>query len=138
MDNGREERLSLWPTLTFEYGGIKVKVERQTVRHSIALARILSALPDIDDPAERFYQILFARIVTQTLSVEGMTWPFPELGAPNEEWARAYEHFLCMDGRLIDRWFEALSEVDRPPSEREHWPPSKLTEEERKNLASAG
>lgn len=127
----------MWPRQSFTYGQGKIEVERQTVRHSIAAARIISALPDAADPAERVYQMIFSRIVTQTVSIEGLEISFPQLGASDEEWRKAYEQFLNMDGQLVERWYSALSDVDRPFNEQEFWPVYQLPEEEQKNLESA-
>lgn len=135
-NGSRGPAVSPWPTRTFTYGPIEITVERQTVRHSIALARIISALRSTSE-SEEVHQILFARIVSQTVSVKGLDVQFPELGAPDEEWQRAYEEFLGMDGRLMSLWLEALNDVDRPPNAREFWPSHKLSAEERKNRASA-
>jgi len=124
---------SLWPRKTFKYGTATITVERQTVRHTILLARIIGALPDTDNRAEEVYQVHFARIMAQTVSVDGLDVTIPEAGASDEEWRAAYEEFLRMDGRLVDLWISALNDVDRPPNDREFWPLHKLPEEERKN-----
>ncbi|GAB4434138.1 MAG: hypothetical protein Kow00120_00290 [Anaerolineae bacterium] len=129
---------ALWPTLTFEYGPVKGTVERQTVAHSIQIARVLAALPPASDAAERSHQGIFARMVVQTVEIAGLALDWPSLDAPPEAWAAAYAQFNRMDGWLLDAWYGALNAVDAPPNAREFWPSHKLTEDERKNRRSVG
>jgi hypothetical protein len=131
-DNG------LWPTQTFTYGPVTATVERQTVAHSITMSRVINALPTVESTEESVHRDLFARIVTQTTQVEGLDLKWPELGANREEWTQAYQDFLRMDAGLMNRWYEALEEVDKPYNDREMWPPYRLTDEERKNRRQAG
>ena len=132
------ENNGLWPQHTFTYGPVTATVERQTVRHSILFSRILGLLPAVEDKAEEIHRDQFARIVTQTVQVDGLDLAWPALNAPPKDWARAYEAFLRMDGGLMNAWYQALEEVDRPPTAREFWPSHQLTEDERKNRPSAG
>ena len=111
---------------------------RQTVAASIAFSRVLAQLPHPADDAEKIHRDTFARMVTQTVAVEGLEFAFPEQGAGEEAWQQAYADFQRMDGGLMNRWYRALEEVDQPPNERAFWPSHRLTEDERKNRLSAG
>ena len=128
----------LWPSATFTYGPVQGAVERQTVSHSIQIARVLSLLPRAQDAAERTHQSIFARMVVQTTEIAGLTLEFPTLDAPPESWEAVYEQFKRLDGWLFDAWYNALQEADAPPNAPEFWPSHRLTEDERKNLLSVG
>lgn len=128
----------LWPTQTFTYGAVTVTVARQTVAASIAFSRVLALLPRPQDDAEKIHRDVFARMATQSVAVAGLEFAFPEQGAGVEAWQQAYADFQRMDGGLMNRWYRALEEVDRPPGERAFWPSHRLTEDERKNRLSAG
>src|SRR3990167_5080015 len=128
----------LWPTQTFTYRAVTITVERQTGFHSVLLPRILAALPPPADEVDRIYQSTFARAVAQSVEIEGLDVAFPETGASPDEWRAAYDLFLRMAGKLLDTWYEALQDVDRAPNAQEFWPTHRLTEDERKNLRSAG
>lgn len=129
---------ALWPRETFEYGKARITVERQTVRHSLIMSRVLYSLPDAKDAAERLYQTIFARAAAQTVEMEGVDVEFPDSGAPADKWRAAYELFMQMDGRLFDAWFAALEAVDAPPNDQALLPSHRLDEEARKNALSAG
>jgi hypothetical protein len=131
-DNG------LWPTQTFTYGPVTATVERQTVAHSIVFSRVVNALPKSSGVEEAVHRDLFARIVTQTTQVEGLDISWPDLGASSDDWVNAYQDFLRMDAGLMNRWYVALEEVDKPYNDREMWPSHRLTDEERKNRRQAG
>ncbi len=128
----------LWPRETFEYGKARVTVERQTVRHSLILSRILYSLPEPVDAAERLYQTVFARAAAQTVEMDGVDIVFPDSGAPPEKWRAAYELFMQMDGKLFEAWFAALEAVDSPPNDGALLPSHRLDEDTRKNAQSVG
>lgn len=128
----------LWPSVTFNYGPVQGTVERQTVSHSIQIARVLSLLPKAQDAAERTHQSIFARMVVQTTEIAGLTLDFPTLDDPPESWEAVYEQFKRLDGWLFDEWYGAIRQADAPPNAPEFWPSHRLTEDERKNLLSVG
>lgn len=127
-----------WPTHPFEYGPVKGLVERQTVQHSIQIARVLAILPDAATKSENFHRSLFARMIAQTVEVEGLAFELPDPLGDEQPILEAYEQFTRMDGWLFDAWYAALARVDEPPNAREFWPSHKLTDDERKNRLSAG
>jgi hypothetical protein len=133
-----EVRNGLWPTRTITWGHVTVTVERKTVRHGITVSRIMGMLPDTDDVTELFYRRQFARIVAQTTAIEGLDVSLPDHGAGAEAVIAAYEAFFNMDGDLLNTWYGALEDVDRPPAAQEHWPSHRLDEAVAKNPTSAG
>ena len=130
--------IPLWPTQTFTYGPVTGTVERKTVGHQVLEARVLAALPLDADREERLFRNLYAQTIAQTVQVDGLLLPWPGHDASPEEFREGFLVFLRLDAALHDAWWEAILNVNKPFNTAEFWPSHLLTEDERKNLASAG
>ncbi|HSH26304.1 MAG TPA: hypothetical protein VK972_00820 [Wenzhouxiangella sp.] len=131
VDNGS------WPTQTLRWGGGSITVTRRTVGHSKTAQRIVAQLPVAEDMIEQLNQRSFARLASQTVEIEGLDISFPALGDGQEAWLQAYDDFQTWDDPLVNLWYQAIDDVDRPYGPRELLPTSHLLEEEQKNSPSA-
>jgi hypothetical protein len=118
---------------TFTWGPARVTVRRKTVGTNVVIAQLYSKMPLAGDP---YQKELLARIVTQTVAIDGLDLAFPQVTDDDKAWEAAYERFMTLDGNLVEAWDEALRTVDRPPGPKEFWPPDKLTDAEKNESAS--
>lgn len=121
-------------TNTFTWGQkIKGTVERRRVRHRLTALTLFGKLPE---GTSAYIADQFTRLAAQTTKLEGLKFQFPDLGASDAEWQKAFEQFLDLDDNFVKAWWDALQEVDRPPGPKEFWPPDRLSEQEKKDSDS--
>lgn len=100
-------------TKTFTYGSATVTVRRATVRDRLAVDALVWSLPDTEQTAERHAQRSYARVVVQTVSVDGdLGFTLPPSNAPDAELIAGYEAMMDADGALWDAFVVALAQVD--------------------------
>jgi hypothetical protein len=118
---------------TFTWGPAQITVLRKTVGTNILIAQLYSKMPITGDA---YQKELLARIVAQSICIEGLDLSFPQVTDDEPTWQKAYTDFLTLDGNLVEAWDEALRTVDRPPGPKEFWPPGKLSDAEKNESAS--
>jgi hypothetical protein len=118
---------------TFTWGPARITVRRKTVGTNVLIAQLYSKMPR---EADAYQKELLARIVAQSIAIDGLDLALPQVTADEAAWTEAYERFLAMDGNLVEAWDQALRTVDRPPGPKEFWPPGKLTDAEKNGSGS--
>lgn len=133
--NNQAPQRDLWTPVEFVYGGYKIAIKRRTVAEMLARDRVIFVLREIaGDALAQHYAAHFARIVSQTVSVEGEpALNIPEPNAAPEVLAVAFAEFLTWDGNLLNTYLGQLMRVDAPPNDPRFVPPEKLSEDEKKS-----
>jgi hypothetical protein len=117
---------------TFTWGPAQITVRRKTVGTNVVIAQLYSKMPLAGDP---YQKELLARIVAQTVAVDGLDLELPQVTDAEQAWEAVYARFLTLDGNLVEAWDDALRTVDRPPGPKEFWPPGKLSDAEKNGSA---
>jgi hypothetical protein len=131
---------ALWKERTFTYGSLTITVRRKTVGSAMVRDSIRWVIENGEYGVPLHVQVgfamFFARIVSQTVALEGpLTLPDPS--ASPKELLAAFDAFRQMDGNLVDRWLSEIDQVDRPPGNAAYWPKEHLSEEELKKMPAA-
>jgi hypothetical protein len=132
---------ALWHERTFTYGSLTITVRRKTVgsamvRDSIRWVIENADFPGVTSGVRDGFAMYFARIVSQTVAVEGPL-TLPDSAASPKELLVAFDAFRQWDGNLLDEWIRELNLVDRSPWNPAYWPKAQLTEEELKKMPPA-
>ena len=132
---------ALWRERTFVYGSLTITVTRKTVgtamvRDSIRWVAEAIELPGVTPGVRDGFAMYFARIVSQTVGLEGpLTLPDPT--ASPDELRAAFLDFCQWDGNLLDVWVDEIRLVDRAPGHPAYWPKAQLSEAELKKMPPA-
>ena len=117
-------------TKSFTYNGdVTITVRRGTVRDRLAVDALAWELPETKSTAERHAQRSYAKLVIQTVSVEGdLGFVWRSSNASGDDLAAAYEALMDADGALWDAWNVAILQADGSIADPELAEPPKKTD----------
>lgn len=111
-------------TLTVNYDGVFITVRRATVADNLnrmRLARKCVSWVGSDDLLDNLVW-KWITLVTRTVSLEGVVYTLPSSVHSEAELEGAFNAFTLLDAVLVDKWSEAINQVNEPLNESQFAP----------------
>lgn len=112
-------------TLTVNYADAVITVRRARVIDNLNLTRLAVKCAGwvVDDAALDAIVMEWLYIATRTESIEGFDYTLPEIANEPHEIKANFDEFLALDGELVERWTEAIKQVNQPFNKATYAPP---------------